>query len=567
MRCAGVGGRGAWGGSVGAACRFQVAGHPVIRGREVQLDVRCLATGAVAVAHWRPRVAFDVFGAGEPLEAFWQKDSLSTYVKGRGPAVLRRTTCPERCDQRHQHCYIDAAVREREHAHQALAVAWKRGRGMRRAVIDNLLLPQTGCVVGATFEALEAGSIPYDVEFEPQQAVELRVAFACVRAGVCTIAAGGVRESLAGDPAAVVDAFCSKHGLDTVFTDSASAAALRKFRVLQGGRRVVVDGPAVAVKYHVVSGSKRWSPELRLQVGAGRAERVYRDLDLVAELRRFADRTGLLDILVSVCAVASCTLERATALDATHLAESMIDLYSVAHGVRLYRAPDFVDAPKPSEGECANRGGRYTEAGRALYGHCAQLDLKSCYPRVAIAYKLSLEEPLLGERGLLAEIYDGLLAKREAATSAAYGKACKSIANTLYGSFSCTSSTYKSYKLGAQIAAGGRALKQRLDEMAERRGLLPVHGVTDSLTVTLEGAKDAEEMRRAAEGLRSAFNAEMREEFKCTRPPALGRPDCFSQLATVNKVKYFGRRAADGAIEDCGIVFPCLVRFDLANAQ
>ena len=269
--------------------------------------------------------------------------------------------------------------------------------------------------------------------------------------------------------------------------------------------------------------------------GHGRADEILRlfeeDRERLVEYNRTDARLAL-EILERLRLVElAVERSRLTGLPLDRVSSSIAAfdfLYLSALGRRGVVAPSVRAASDAVEPQ---GGGHVLEPVPGLYANVVVLDFKSLYPSLIRSFEidpLNLIRPEAGQqaedaivapngaafarrKGLLSEILDELLPRREAARrvgDTVKSHAIKILMNSFYGVLGTPACRFYDVRLANAITSFGREMLLWCQARIEASGRRVLYGDTDSLFVET-GAQDAAAARRAGEELAWGLNRDL----------------------------------------------------------
>ncbi len=280
--------------------------------------------------------------------------------------------------------------------------------------------------------------------------------------------------------------------------------------------------------------------EGKLLAGHGRADEILRLFN--------EDRPRLVDYNLTDARLALRILEKLKlvelAIERSRLTGMPLDRVSssIAAFDFLYLAelgPRGVVAPSvtsPGEAEVATEGGHVLEPLPGLYTNVVVLDFKSLYPSLIRTFQIdplnlqreggSEADPIVApngaafarRRGILTEILDEIMPRREAAKRAGDGvksHAIKILMNSFYGCLGTSASRFHDPRLANAITSFGREVLLWCRGRIEAEGRRVLYGDTDSLFVE-SGEAGAFAARRLGEILAVRLTGELAHHIQQT---------------------------------------------------
>jgi len=172
--------------------------------------------------------------------------------------------------------------------------------------------------------------------------------------------------------------------------------------------------------------------------------------------------------------------------------------------------------------------------------HVAVVDFCSLYPSIIASENV-------GERFGLPSIVGALMDRRRETSDVGIARACKLVANSVYGQLaSTTSPVYDPVSANAVTSTGRRRLMELVQHISERGGQV-VYGDTDSCMVAMPGMTDHEAFSSRVREIVDEYNAQL------PRPMKVIAQDVFERSVFLTKKKYIGMRA-DGSMHYTGTV-------------
>ena len=307
--------------------------------------------------------------------------------------------------------------------------------------------------------------------------------------------------------------------------------------------------------------------------GRGRADEILRlfeeDRRQLVEYNRTDARLAL-EILEKLRLVElAVERSRLTGLPLDRVASSIAAfdfLYLSALGRRRVVAPSV---RTPSESVEPQAGGHVLEPLPGVYPNVVVLDFKSLYPSLIRTFEIDplnlirkeagqrAEDPIVApngaafarRKGLLSEILDELMPRREAARragDAVKSHAIKILMNSFYGVLGTPACRFFDPRLANAITGFGRELLLWCQARIEAAGRRVLYGDTDSLFV-LTGAADAAEARAVGESLADELNRDLArhiaERWRVDEPSRSRLRPPVSPAVPAGRAPRHGRRA------------------------
>lgn len=247
------------------------------------------------------------------------------------------------------------------------------------------------------------------------------------------------------------------------------------------------------------------------------------------------DRLGVMELLRGVSLACKVSIQEAIDHGVRFRCTRLISLHSRHASVR--------SPIRPADPNTVQKviGGHVIDPTRSIVNSpVAVLDFASLYPSIiaATGVRSDMELPA---------IVRYLMQCRRDSTDAGVARACKLVANSIYGQLaSPTSPLYDPVSANAITAKGRQSINALADYLRCNRGEV-VYGDTDSCMVTFDGVDEPDACMQKAKRCAVEFNASLRDPMRTALQAV------FKRMVFLSKKKYIGMDAG-GSLHYCGTI-------------
>lgn len=292
------------------------------------------------------------------------------------------------------------------------------------------------------------------------------------------------------------------------------------------------DAPRLRLRRFIAK--EKLGPGMPLQMLAKRmfGGPVEPGANLAGEMARISSKLGIPDLIPGLCKACNVTVQEA-----------------IERGIR-FRCVRLVslqtgDVPRDRQKQSRVEAKDFVEGGHVIDPACtlvsralAIVDFASLYPSIIAAKRV-------GDHIGLPDIVIDLMQRRRSCNDKGLARACKLVANSLYGQLASPTSPVFDSAAANAITSAGRAYLQDLVEHLNQRGGRVVYGDTDSCMVVFEDGPSPETCKHKVEECIASFNASLPDPMNVTVQ------EIFARSVFLSKKKYIGV-GCDGSMHFIG---------------
>lgn len=264
---------------------------------------------------------------------------------------------------------------------------------------------------------------------------------------------------------------------------------------------------------------------IRLLAAHLKAARIESDLvsrhNFAHQMARMSSELGVLDLIPGLCKACHLTVQETIERGVRFRCARLVSLQT--GGVPEHRAKR-----NGMEASIAVQGGHVIEPSCTLVTRAlAIVDFASLYPSIIAAKGVG------GHLGLPNIVLD-LMHKRRSCDDAGLARACKLVANSVYGQLASPTSPIFDPAAANAITSAGRSYLQALVDHLHAQGGRVVYGDTDSCMAVFDDNSSAEACAKKVEECIGSFNASLPDPMK------VAVQDIFTRSVFLSKKKYIG---------------------------
>jgi DNA polymerase family B len=262
------------------------------------------------------------------------------------------------------------------------------------------------------------------------------------------------------------------------------------------------------------------------------------DANFASIMSSIAHKLGVLELLPGICGACKVTVQEAIDRGVRFRCARLVSLHASCSTVDVFDE-DIANATESADASVV--GGHVIAPTRTLVTNAlAVVDFASLYPSIIAATGAGAQ---FGLPGLVRE----LMERRRSTSDAGLARACKLVANSLYGQLaSPTSPMYDPDEANAITAEGRRRLMSLVEHLQEHGGHV-IYGDTDSCMVTFDEHPRADACAAKAQECVAEFNGLLPD------PMCVVVQDIFNKSVFLSKKKYVGI-ASDGSMHYTGTI-------------